>query len=157
MVDELAKGAESYLTTWKATEKHEVGVNLAANAPTAASSTQWWNPFVNYSSGRAVDGDTGTRWASEWSNDQWLQVDLGAVRRVGRVTLDWERAHAREYRIELSENGTDWRTAWSTDASDGGYDTAEFASQSARYVRVHGVSRATDWGYSLYEVRVQRA
>ncbi|HEY9368636.1 discoidin domain-containing protein [Streptomyces sp.] len=157
VVDELAKGAESYLTTWKATEKHEVGVNLAANAPTAASSTQWWNPFVNYSSGRAVDGDTGTRWASEWSNDQWLQVDLGAVRRVGRVTLDWERAHAREYRIELSENGTDWRTAWSTDASDGGYDTAEFASQSARYVRVHGVSRATDWGYSLYEVRVQRA
>ncbi|WP_406865534.1 discoidin domain-containing protein [Streptomyces sp. HUAS MG47] len=157
VVGELAKGAESYLGTWKKTEDHEVGVNLAAHVPASASTTEWWNPFVNYSAGRTVDGDTGSRWASEWSDDQWLQLDLGAVRRVGKVTLDWEKAHARAYRIELSENGTDWRTAWSTDTSDGGLDTATFDSQAARYVRVHGVRRATDWGYSLYEVTVHRS
>lgn len=157
VVDELAGGAESYLTTMKRTEQHEPGVDLAAGAPASASSTEWWNPFVTYAPYRATDGDTGTRWASVWSDDQWLQVDLGAVRRVGRVTIDWERAYARGYRIEVSENGTDWRTAWSTDAGDGGYDTAEFASQPARYVRMHAVHRATDWGYSIYEMKVQRA
>lgn len=112
---------------------------------------------MNYSPGLSVDGDTGTRWASEWSDDQWLQVDLGEVRRVGRVTLDWETAYARGYRIELSEDGTDWKSAWSTDAGDGGYDTAEFDSQPARYVRVHGVTRGTQWGYSLYELTVSRS
>ncbi|MFI8961685.1 discoidin domain-containing protein [Streptomyces sp. NPDC053493] len=157
VVDELAKGAESYLTTWKATETHEPGVNLAQGAPTAASSTQWWNPFVDYSPGLAVDDNTGTRWASEWSDDQWWQADLGSVRRVGRVTLDWERAYARAYRIELSDDGANWRSVWSTDSGDGGYDTAEFASQQARYVRIHGERRATGWGYSLYEVKVTRS
>lgn len=140
----MAKGAESYLTTWKATENHEPGVNLAAGAPGSASSSEW-NPFTSYAPGRALDGDTGTRWASDWSDDQWLGVDLGAVRRIGRVTLDWERAYARQYRIEVSENGTDWRTVWRTDAGDGGYDTAEFPSTSARYVRFHGERRATQW------------
>ncbi|WP_432116588.1 discoidin domain-containing protein [Streptomyces sp. S1] len=156
VVDELASGAESYLTTWKATEDHEPGVNLAAGAPASASSSEW-NPFTSYAPGRAFDGDTGTRWASDWSDDQWLRVDLGSVRPVGKVTLDWERAYASRYRIELSDNGTDWRTVWSTTTGDGGYDTAEFPSQSARYVRVHGERRATKWGYSLHEVAVHRA
>ncbi|MCF2530982.1 galactose-binding domain-containing protein [Yinghuangia soli] len=157
VVDELSRGAESYLTTWKATEQHEVGVNLAAGRPASASSTQWWNPFVNYAAWRAFDGNPGTRWASEWSDNQWLQVDLGRVHPVGRVTLDWESAYARAYRIEVSEDGATWRTAWSTTAGDGGYDTAQFASQQARYVRVQGVTRGTQWGYSLHEVTVSRS
>ncbi|MFJ8659894.1 discoidin domain-containing protein [Streptomyces sp. NPDC093795] len=156
VVDELAGGAESYLTTWKSTEDHQPGVNLAAGAASSASSSEW-NPFTSYAPGRAVDGDVGTRWASDWSDDQWMGVDLGAVRRVGRVTLDWERAYARQYRIDVSENGADWRTVWSTDAGDGGYDTAVFSSTSARYVRIHGERRATTWGYSLHEVAVHRA
>ncbi|MEU7019193.1 discoidin domain-containing protein [Streptomyces sp. NPDC046203] len=157
VVNDLARGAETYLTTWKATERHETGVDLAAGRAASASSTQWWNPFTNFAPALAVDGDSGTRWASEWSDDQWWQVDLGEPRQVGRVTLDWEEAFARGYRIELSDNGSTWRTVWSTDAGDGGIDTATFASQSARYVRVHGVKRATGWGYSLFDVTVARS
>ncbi|MFD8014803.1 discoidin domain-containing protein [Streptomyces sp. NPDC058955] len=156
VIGDLALGAESYLRTWRATERHEPGENLAAGRPTSASSAEW-HPFTSYASGRAFDGDTGTRWASDWSDDQWLRVDLGEVRRVGRVTLDWERAYARQYRIEVSEDGENWRSVWSTEAGDGGYDTAEFASTSARYVRIHGERRATQWGYSLYEVTVARS
>ncbi|MFD4370872.1 discoidin domain-containing protein [Streptomyces sp. NPDC058486] len=155
VIGDLALGAESYLRTWRATERHEPGENLASGRPTSASSTEW-HPFTSYAPGRAFDGDTGTRWAGDWSDDQWLQVDLGEVRRVGRVTLDWERAYARQYRIEVSEDGSAWRTVWSTDAGDGGYDTAAFDSTPARFVRIHGDRRATKWGYSLYEVTVTR-
>ncbi|KUH40594.1 MULTISPECIES: discoidin domain-containing protein [Streptomyces] len=154
VVDDLFRGAESYLRTWGASERHTAADDLAAGAGATASSSEWWNPFTRYAPGNAVDGDPGTRWASEWSDDQWLRIDLGRVRSVARVTLDWEAAHAAAYRVELSTDGTRWRTAWSTTAGDGGLDTARFAATEARYVRVVGVRRATSWGYSLREVGV---
>ncbi|WP_284580826.1 discoidin domain-containing protein [Streptomyces sp. 2P-4] len=153
VVDDLFKGAESYLRTWGASERHKAGVNLAAGAAASASSTEW-NPFVSYAAGRAVDGSRSSRWASGWSDDQWLAVDLGSPALVRRVTLDWERAHGREYRIEVSDDGARWRTVWSTTTGDGGLDTARFDGVTARHVRVHGLGRGTQWGYSLYELGV---
>ncbi|MFE9680210.1 discoidin domain-containing protein [Streptomyces sp. NPDC006285] len=153
VVDDLFRGAESYLGTWGASERHEAAVNLAKDAPATASSSES-NPFTSYAPGRAVDGKGDTRWASDWSDDQWLRVDLGTTRTVGRVTLDWERAFAKSYRVEVSADGTNWRSVWSTTAGDGGLDTALFSGVPARYVRVHGLERGTDWGYSLYEMGV---
>ncbi|WP_345561869.1 discoidin domain-containing protein [Streptomyces plumbiresistens] len=153
VVDDLFGGAESYLDTWGGSEQHQAGVNLAKGAAATASSAES-NPVTSYAPGRAVDGDDDTRWASDWSDDQWLRIDLGATHRVGRVTLDWERAYGKSYRVELSTDGVSWRTAWSTTAGDGGLDTARFAGTPARYVRVLGLDRGTDWGYSLHEVGV---
>ncbi|MGW7417393.1 galactose-binding domain-containing protein [Streptomyces sp. NPDC054863] len=154
VVDDLFTGAESYLRTWGNSERHRPGVNLASGRAASASSSEWWNPFVNFTPGRAVDGDKGTRWASEWNNDQWLRIDLGSAHPVKRVTLDWEAAYGKSYRVELSADGTDWRTAWSTTTGDGGLDTARFAATEARYVRIQGLERGTKWGYSLSEVGV---
>ncbi|MEV8532376.1 discoidin domain-containing protein [Streptomyces sp. NPDC051211] len=154
VVDDLFRGAESYLDTWGASEQHRAGVNLASGRPTSASTTEWWDPFTSFAPGRAVDGNRGTRWASEWKEGQWLRIDLGEPQLVKRVTVDWERAYGRSYRIELSDDGSTWRTAWSTTAGDGGLDTAQFAGTTARYVRIHGVQRATEWGYSIHEVGV---
>ncbi|MFV0132096.1 discoidin domain-containing protein [Streptomyces sp. HMX87] len=153
VVDDLFRGAESYLDTWGASERHRPAVNLAGKAPATASSTEW-NPFTSYAAGRAVDGDRKTRWASDRSDGQWLRIDLGATHQVGRVTLDWERAYGTSYRIDLSTDGERWRTAWSTTAGDGGLDTARFPATAARYVRLQFLERGTGWGYSLHEVGV---
>ncbi|MFF8288602.1 discoidin domain-containing protein [Streptomyces sp. NPDC016309] len=153
VVDDLFRGAESYLTTWGASERHRPDENLAAGAAASASSAEW-NPFTSYAPARAVDGDPRTRWASDWHDPQWLAVDLGATRTVGRVTLDWERAYAKAYRIEVSADGADWRTVLSTTTGDGGLDTARFTPVPARHVRVTGLARGTGWGYSLREVGV---
>lgn len=154
VVDDLFTGAESYLRTWGNAEKHKSGVNLASGAAASASTSEWWNPFVSFAPGKAVDGDKGTRWASEWKNDQWLQIDLRSAKPVKRVTLGWEAAYAKSYRIELSQDGKNWQAAWSTAAGDGGLDTAWFARTPARYIRIHGLERGTKWGYSLQEVGV---
>ncbi|OJF16038.1 hypothetical protein BG844_01315 [Couchioplanes caeruleus subsp. caeruleus] len=153
VVDDLLLGAESYLRTWSGSERHAPGVNLAGNAAASASSTEW-NPFTSYAPGRAVDGDPATRWASGWSDDQWLRIDLGSARVVRSVTLDWEHAYGKAYRIEVSTDDRTWQTVWSTTTGDGGLDTARFTATSARYLRVHGVQRGTGWGYSLKEVGV---
>ncbi|MYR62769.1 coagulation factor 5/8 type domain-containing protein [Streptomyces sp. SID625] len=101
----------------------------------------------------AVDGDLTTRWSSAASDPQWIQVDLGAPAAVSQVVLRWETAYAKAYRIELSTDGTHWSTAYSTSAGAGGTETAA-VSGTARYVRVHGTTRATQYGYSLWEFQV---
>src|SRR5258708_2079717 len=37
----------------------------------------------------AVDGNTGTRWSSAFSDPQWIQVDLGQTAAVSQVVLQW--------------------------------------------------------------------
>ncbi|MFG3111947.1 discoidin domain-containing protein [Streptomyces tendae] len=104
-------------------------------------------------SGNAVDGDTSTRWSSAASDDQWLQVDLGATASVTRVVLDWEAAYGKDYKIQLSQDGSTWTDAKTVTGGDGGTDTLDVSGQG-RYVRMQGVHRATPWGYSLWEFQV---
>ncbi|MFE3826128.1 discoidin domain-containing protein [Streptomyces sp. NPDC059092] len=61
----------------------------------------------------AVDGDATTRWAVSRADrpraDSWLAVDLGVERRIGHVTLRWESAAGRAYRVQGSMDGRDWK------------------------------------------------
>jgi hypothetical protein len=122
---------------------------LPQGKPATSSSTE--NAGTPTSS--AVDGDTGTRWSSAASDDQWLRVDLGTTASVTRVVLHWEAAHGKDYRIQLSQDGGSWTDARTVTGSDGGVDTVDVSGQ-ARYVRMQGLDRATGWGYSLWEFQV---
>ncbi|MFI7281406.1 penicillin acylase family protein [Micromonospora chersina] len=125
--------------------------NLAQGRPATASSTQF---LTSYTPDKAVDGSLGSRWASSYNDNQWIRVDLGAARTVGRVVLRWESAYGSAYRIEVSADGGTWQPVFSTTAGDGGTDNVTLAPVSARYVRVYGVKRATSYGFSLYEFEV---
>lgn len=126
--------------------------NLAAGS--AASASSYERGWYHSPPAHAVDGKPGTRWASDWSDDQWLRVDLGSSRVVGRVVLSWEAAHAKSYRIEVSPDGTNWREVFTTSAGNGGQDVVSFTPTAARFVRMTGIQRATGYGYSLYELEV---
>jgi beta-glucanase (GH16 family) len=104
----------------------------------------------------AVDGNTGTRWSSAAADPQWLQVDLGAVDTLTSVTLNWETAYAKAYRIQTSTDGADWTDAYSTTTGAGGTETVS-VNASGRYVRLYGTARATQYGYSLWEFQVYGA
>ncbi|MFD9189160.1 discoidin domain-containing protein [Streptomyces phaeochromogenes] len=60
----------------------------------------------------AVDGVATSRWAVSRADrpraDSWIAVDLGASRDVDRVTLRWEAAAGRAYRIQGSVDGQQW-------------------------------------------------
>lgn len=123
---------------------------LGKTATASSHETGWYNsPPAN-----ATDGNPGTRWASDWSDPQWLKVDLGAEQSVARVVLRWEAAYAKGYRIEVSTDGTTWRQVYATAAGNGGEDIARFPATAARYVRMTGTERATSHGYSVYELEV---
>jgi hypothetical protein len=124
--------------------------NLALQRPVMASSRE--DPNVRPPE-EAVDGDYTTRWASAWSDPQWIQVDLGEVYSITQVVLHWESAYASAYQVQVSTNGTDWTTVYSTTTGDGGADDLS-VSGSGRYVRMYGTARGTPWGYSLWEFEV---
>ncbi|MFF5252876.1 discoidin domain-containing protein [Streptomyces leeuwenhoekii] len=123
---------------------------LSQGRPATASSAEG----TAFAASAAVDGNlTGTRWASQWSDNQWLQVDLGRTTAISRTVLTWEAAYAKAYDIQLSDNGSDWRTVKSVTAGDGGTDDIT-VSGTGRYVRLQGITRATGYGYSLWEFQV---
>lgn len=153
VVDDLAGGAQMYLDTWNATTAWRQQDNLARGRSASASSTEW-TLFGTLKPARAVDDNRGTRWASRWSDDQWLRVDLGTTQPVGRVSVDWEDAHAADYDVQVSTNGSTWSTVAQVRGSDGGLDTVTFTPRGARHVRLRMIDRATRYGYSVYELEV---
>jgi hypothetical protein len=102
---------------------------------------------------RAVDGDPGTRWASSFRDGQWLTIDLGAPVALGKVRLQWENAHARDYELQLSDEGLVWTTARRVSDAPGGTEEQEL-NATARFVRLVGTHRATPYGVSLWELQV---
>ncbi|WP_431900903.1 beta-N-acetylglucosaminidase domain-containing protein [Nonomuraea sp. bgisy101] len=127
-------------------------VNQALGRPATASSVENGTTFE---AAKAVDGDAATRWSSRAADGEWLQVELARAADVGKVVLRWEAAHAAAYRIEVSADGTTWQPAAEVTASDGGVDEVWIDQpNSARFVRMQGVRRATGFGYSLWEMEV---
>ena len=131
------------------------GENIARGRPATASSYQQQGDGAPFPPGLATDGSLTTRWASDWSDPQWIQVDLGAVTSFNHVQLVWEAAFGRAYEIQVSGDGNGWQPVYSTTSGDGGVDDLA-VSGTGRYVRVSGTQRGTGWGYSLYELGVYR-
>ncbi|MFF0480842.1 discoidin domain-containing protein [Streptomyces sp. NPDC004435] len=129
------------------------GTNLAQGRPTTASSFQASYGDCPCPAGNATDGNPNTRWASDWADPQWIQVDLGSVRSFSRLQLVWDPAFARAYEVQVSDDGQNWRTIHTQTAGNGDIDTIE-SGATARHVRVHMTARGTGWGYSLHEFGV---
>ncbi|MDQ0694307.1 MULTISPECIES: discoidin domain-containing protein [unclassified Streptomyces] len=132
------------------------GVNLASGKPAEASSFQPASVGCPCPAANAVDGSLDTRWASDWADQQWIQVDLGATSSFDHVQLAWEAAYAKAYTVQTSDDGQAWNTVHTETAGNGGIDDIEVAG-NARYVRVSTSERGTPWGYSLYEFGVYRS
>jgi hypothetical protein len=104
----------------------------------------------------AVDGNTGTRWSSAFADPQWLQVDLGSTATIDQVVLNWESAYAKAFQIQVSADASSWTSVYSTTTGTGGTQTLN-VNGAGRYVRMYGTTRATQYGYSLWEVAVHTA
>lgn len=123
--------------------------NLGLKKKATASSSKGAN-----TADMTLDGTTDTRWqADNEADDEWIQVDLGSVQAVNAVTINWEAAYAAKYEIQVSTDGKEWTTVAKENGMVGEI-TSSFAATKARYVKMQGVSRGTQYGYSIYEIQV---
>lgn len=100
-----------------------------------------------------IDGNMSTRWSSEFSDPQWIEFDFTEEVKLAGMIIFWEAAHAKEYEIYISKDGTNWKLVYKKSYCEGGEDDIAFDKiYAVRYLKFLGKTRATGWGYSIYEV-----
>jgi beta-galactosidase/beta-glucuronidase len=129
----------TFSTENRAYKKTAVASSGAVEAPDVAAIT---------------DGNSGSRWSSNYSDNEWVYVDLGDEQTVKTVTLNWEAAYASAYKIQVSTNAQRWTDVYSTSEGKGGVEQVSLTPVKARYVKMQGIKRATSFGYSLYDLEV---
>lgn len=91
----------------------------------------------------------------------WITIDLQQQRRVRSVTIDFETAHATEFRIEQRRSldapwtrATGQKSGPSSESHQHHIVDVAFDAFDARYVRLYIIKPATMWGVSVWEMRV---
>jgi hypothetical protein len=124
--------------------------NIAAGKDATSSTRE----TASMDASNAVDGNMASRWASSHQDDNWIAIDLGDVYTLSGVSLHWEAAYARQYQIQVSNDGQNWNTVRTVTNGSGGLESMSI-NATARHVRMNGIERATRWGYSLWEFEVR--
>ncbi|MGC5170665.1 discoidin domain-containing protein [Microbacterium sp. DT81.1] len=104
------------------------------------------------SPGNILDGSPATRWTTGAPQvpGQWIQVDLGALVTLNTVWMDTAKNTADEgdfprgYRLELSRNGSTWKTV-ATGIGTPKATNISFGAQAARYFRLTQTGTAPQW------------
>jgi CxxC motif-containing protein (DUF1111 family) len=105
------------------------------------------------SAAAAIDHDPSTRWASGFTDNEYLLLDFGKSESITRVHIDWENAHATQYLLEVSDDNTNWTTIKTVDNSQGGTEDLTGLDGQGRYLRMKGIKRSTNYGYSIFEIQ----
>jgi beta-glucosidase len=124
--------------------------NICLNKPVWVSSIEKSGLEGNY----AVDGFESTRWASAFKDNQWIIVNLQKKYNIKRIELSWEAAYATDFYV-LCGNDTSslTNTVAHITSGNGGSYFWETNIDSAQYIKVFCVKRATAYGNSLFEIR----
>lgn len=130
--------------------------DLAAGRPATSSSIESWS----YNPALAVDFSSASRWSSgQWMQPTataWYQVDLQDFVHVDSVRLNWERAFAVDYQVQMSVDGATWTTIKSVSGnqSAGVVELTGLAGEG-RYIRIYCTrTSAGANNYSLYDFQV---
>ncbi|MGQ7366488.1 discoidin domain-containing protein [Streptococcus suis] len=89
-----------------------IGKELFTNLAYGKTVTANANETAQLDPSKLVDGDDQSRWSSDRGvNPKFVQIDLGQVQPVRSLVLDWQRKNPSSYKIQVSQNQTDWTDA----------------------------------------------
>lgn len=98
----------------------------------------------------AVDGSAQTAWSSAPGEPQWIEVALGGRYAISRFVIRWGNAYGASYDIDVSDDGAQWNTVYSTTSGAGGDESINLAA-NAEYLRVYVHTNATGDGCTIRE------
>jgi hypothetical protein len=143
-----------------ATANVTVTASVASSKLTIAAATASSVENAGTPASAAIDNNAGTRWASAFSDPQWITFDLGAAKNISSVVFVWEAASGKDFRVQASNDvafgGTPLELSHYTAAACAGRTDSLAVSSGGgyRYVRMLGATRCTGYGYSIWEARI---
>lgn len=126
--------------------------NLALKKTASASGAE-----SGYGAALSVDGNVTTRWwkkVSTTTSAQWVKVDLGALKTVGKVALRWGSYYATEYEVRVSTDNSRWTTVADANYGKGGLEQWNFSGRSVRYIQIYCQRASSLNGFSIVELEV---
>lgn len=128
--------------------------NVASTGTATASSIE--SALPGNTAAMAIDGNSSTRWSSNYADDSWLQVELKTAGPIDHVKITWPNAAAREYKLQTSLDGAAWTDVRPVSSSQGPGRTDELTLDvaNAKFIRMQGVKRWSTFGYSISEFEV---
>jgi len=98
----------------------------------------------------AIDYDKNSYWSSQYSDSEWIYVDLGETKLINRISLDWHSiAYATSYKLQISNDAINWVDVYTTSSGTSGLVNIDITPSNARYVRMYGIKRASIYGFAL--------
>lgn len=102
-----------------------------------------------------IDSDEETRWSSDHTDPQHVIIEFSTPEKLKRIDLLWETAYAKKYALSISLDGESWQEIYSTDSGEGGREIILLKKPvEAKFLKLVGLERGTDWGYSLLEIEI---
>lgn len=123
--------------------------NLAFGKAAYSSSAQ-----MNGKAEFVTDGASASRWESNPNDQEWIYVDLEKKQILHTLRVRWEQAHAATYLVQVSNDAKNWRTIEHVKKSKGGVEDISLKGVKARFVKIVGTERATEFGFSIFELEV---
>ncbi|MFA8301306.1 MAG: discoidin domain-containing protein [Hyphomicrobiales bacterium] len=141
------------------------------------------NTEHGYNPSHATDLNPDSRWASDWTDDQWLTIYMDESQTVNSVSSLWENGSSDEYDIMYLDSDNTWKNVdylnrYSTSSMlniNGPYPFYKhdfdiksnqvnsrkvpmrvdfFKPVKTQAISIHGHKRNEKYGYSIYEVKV---
>ncbi len=131
--------------------KHSFTVGSCATANLALGKTSTASTDVKGAASLAFDGNAGTRWESDFSDPQWIYVDLQESYDITNVNITWQNAKAADYLIQVSNDASSWTTV-KTVTGNTAVQNDWAVTGTGRYVRMYGTVRSGIYGYSIFEM-----
>jgi hypothetical protein len=135
----------------------------SSNAETQLGESGWvasasTNSSASDAPANAIDGNTNTRYSSDAdaASGMWFEVDLGSSQTFNQIELNAGGSsgdYARGYTVGVSSDGGSFTTV-ATETGTSSPETATFAAQTARYIRVTLTAGSTTNWWSIAEFTV---
>ena len=110
---------------------------------------------ANAGPANAIDNNPTTRWGSEFADNQWLILQLAKKSNIKKISISWEKAAAKAYKVLVSNDKETWKEIFSTENSPGGQeDIVLDKAVKAKYVKLDLKTRSTEWGFSIVDIVV---
>lgn len=115
----------------------------------AASSEQQSN-----TANGAFDRSFDTRWESNHGVDpSWLQINFKRKVALSSVLITWEGASAKKYKLQAGLDEDGWADVAGVENGEAGEERyLKFKTIKTDRIRIYCSERATQWGYSIWEI-----